>query len=78
MSLFNVSLLLFQINSKLCCFKVYKVSGGGSGKTENKNVSFDKMKDLYTVILPIVVSLCFFPNCYILTKIFDSLFIIKL
>ena len=55
-SLFIVSLLLFQINSKLCCFKDFKVSGGGSSKTENKNVSLDKMKDLNTVILPVLSS----------------------
>ena len=76
-SLFILSLLLFQINSKLCFFKDFKVSSGGSGKTENKNVSLDKMKDLNCDIT-YCCQFMLFPNCYILTKIFNSLFIIKL
>ena len=59
-SLFILSLLLFQISSKLCCFKDFKISNCGPGKAKNKNVSLDKMKDLNTVIFPVVVSFCFF------------------
>ena len=59
-SLFILSLLLFQMNSKLCCFRDFKISNDGSGRTENKYVSLGKIKDLKTVILPIVVNLCRF------------------
>ena len=41
----------------------------GSGKTENKNVSLAKMKGLNTVILPIVVSVCFFEIVISLRKL---------
>ena len=48
------------MNSKLCCFREFKISNDGSGRTEKKYTSLDKIKDLKIVILPIVVNLCRF------------------
>ena len=67
------------MNSKLCCFNDFIISDDGLGRTENKYVNLDRIKVLNTVILPIVVSLCFFHdvislrNCSILGLKFSSI-----